>query len=130
MHSELKARALWEWGLDCQRLSDLMGIGHRKGRTDKAQAQRRWWRKHKCRTVPAVKRSPMRGGSADVSDDDIVEAIENLSWKNCNRIICSVEGECSKLFANRTSSEHCCSDALYGILKDVVGAMEGQSADG
>ena len=54
--------------------------------------------------------------------------IAKPSWRNCQRISCSITGECSKLWKNRDQSiQNCCSDSIYTMLSEVTAVLKDEN---
>jgi len=54
--------------------------------------------------------------------------IAKPSWRNCQRISCSITGECEKLWGNRDPSiKNCCSDSIFTMLSEVIDILKDEN---
>ena len=51
--------------------------------------------------------------------------IAKPSWRNCQRITCSITGECGKSWKNRDKSiKNCCSNSIFTMLSEVTAVLK------
>ena len=55
-------------------------------------------------------------------------SIAKPSWRNCQRISCSITGECEILWKNRDQSiQNCCSDSIFTMLSEVTAVLKDEN---
>lgn len=51
-------------------------------------------------------------------------SISNPSWRNCQRITCSMSDNCKKPWSQRDLTRNCCSDSLFTMLTEIISILE------